>query len=339
MVDDAHDVSSRTCASVACEANWRRTMRAAVELGSSSTRLMILDERGTVRARMEARTAVAKGMVAERYQPIAGTSARAFEAQRTWMGRKDGGNDVSKADGTYRIAPEGFEPTLVALRNFRAKLEAEDVTDVQAVATGAFREACNGTRLLMQASEVLGCQVRLMPYEEEGRTAALAARKSTGLRTAVVADLGGWTCELVDLHDQVHSMPIGCIAMSKLLKQGTDNPKDTCLEIVRKQLHQRCIGHIYGYPLLILGGTATSIAAMHLQLPRYDPIRVNKTVLSMETIADLSSKETNADYWVERRDTMKAGAYTLIGIMSILGVEEATVSDVDLLEGLLLLET
>lgn len=313
-------------------------MRAAVELGSSSTRLMVVDEEGTVRTRMEARTAVAKGMVANRSQPMAGTSTRACEAERTWMGSRDGENVAWKTDRTYRIVSEGFEPTLDALRHFRAKLQAEDVADVRAVATGAFREACNGNRLLMQASEVLGCEVRIMPYEEEGRTAAFAARKSTGLRTAIVADLGGWTCELVDLHDQVHSMPIGCIAMSNLLKHKTNNSKDTCIEIVRKELYQRCIGHIHGYPLLILGGTATAIAAMHLQLPKYDPSQVNKITLSMETIADLSIKETKADYWVERRDTMKAGAYTLIGIMSTLGVEEATVSDVDLLEGLLLLD-
>mmetsp|Transcript_785 Transcript_785/g.3097 ORF Transcript_785/g.3097 Transcript_785/m.3097 type:complete len:315 (+) Transcript_785:71-1015(+) len=313
-------------------------MRAAVELGSSSTRLMVVDEEGTIRTRMEARTAVAKGMVANRYQPIAGTSTRACEAERTWIGRRVGENVVSKTDRTYRIVSEGFEPTLDALRHFRAKLQAEDVADVQAVATGAFREACNGNELLMQASEVLRCEVRLMPYEEEGRTAAFAARKSTGLKTATVADLGGWTCELVDLHNQVHSMPIGCIAMSHLLKHETNNMKDTCIEIVRKELQQRCIEHIHSHPMLILGGTATSIAAMHLQLPKYDSSRVNKITLSRETIADLSIKETKADYWVERRDTMKAGAYTLMGIMSTLDVEEATVSDVDLLEGLLLLD-
>lgn len=97
-----------------------------------------------------------------------------------------------------------------------------------------------------------------------------------------------------------------------------------------------------------LGGTATTLAAIHQELHEYDPARVHGYTLSKEQVANIIDKLRAAPVaerrtWPgvqsERADIILAGAVIVYEVMSGVGASRMTVSESDLLEGVLLQDT
>ncbi|GLC67238.1 hypothetical protein PLESTF_000532200 [Pleodorina starrii] len=98
--------------------------------------------------------------------------------------------------------------------------------------------------------------------------------------------------------------------------------------------------------VVFTGGTVTTLAALHQRLPYYDRARVHGSLLTSYDIwammAHLAAPEGRAaalasyDWLTEARcRTLAAGCAGLLGVMAALGVDQVTVSDADLLDGLL----
>ncbi|EFJ48452.1 hypothetical protein VOLCADRAFT_90684 [Volvox carteri f. nagariensis] len=98
--------------------------------------------------------------------------------------------------------------------------------------------------------------------------------------------------------------------------------------------------------VVFTGGTITTLAALHQQLPYYDRARVHGSVLTsndivglMMRLADVEGQNVSLqsyDWLTEARcRTLAAGCAGLLGVMEALGVDDVVVSDADLLDGLL----
>ncbi|GLI67224.1 hypothetical protein VaNZ11_011161 [Volvox africanus] len=98
--------------------------------------------------------------------------------------------------------------------------------------------------------------------------------------------------------------------------------------------------------VIFTGGTVTTLAALHQQLPYYDRSRVHGSVLTFGDIAALMVHLADAEEraaalrtygWLTeaRCRTLAAGCAGLLGVMAALGLERVAVSDADLLDGLL----
>jgi exopolyphosphatase/guanosine-5'-triphosphate,3'-diphosphate pyrophosphatase len=95
--------------------------------------------------------------------------------------------------------------------------------------------------------------------------------------------------------------------------------------------------------LVALAGTSTTVQAVALGLPEYDPERIHRTVLPRtraeqvyRLLADMTIAERR-DLPVMapgREDVIASGAAILVGVMQRWGFGSAVVSETDILEGL-----
>ena len=100
-----------------------------------------------------------------------------------------------------------------------------------------------------------------------------------------------------------------------------------------------------GGRLIAVGGTATTLAAMHRRLRTYDPDLVHGHTLSRADVAamlealksaSLAQRRTWPGLHPQRADIILAGAVIVHQVMAGLGARRLTVSESDLLEGVLL---
>src|SRR3954452_4742336 len=88
---------------------------------------------------------------------------------------------------TGRLSAEGIARGLATAEVFAHFCDAVGITDIDAVATSAIRDATNADEFLSRAA----LTVRVLSKEEEARAGYLAAVNSTTLADGVVLDLGG----------------------------------------------------------------------------------------------------------------------------------------------------
>ena len=95
--------------------------------------------------------------------------------------------------------------------------------------------------------------------------------------------------------------------------------------------------------LVGLAGTITTVAAIELGLPEYDPERIHHFHLSrvaaedvFRTLATESAEQRAHNPGLEagRVDVIVGGAIVLVNILRVLGFDEVLVSEADILDGL-----
>jgi exopolyphosphatase/guanosine-5'-triphosphate,3'-diphosphate pyrophosphatase len=95
--------------------------------------------------------------------------------------------------------------------------------------------------------------------------------------------------------------------------------------------------------LVGLAGTVTTVAAVELGLPAYDPEQIHHFVLTrtaaedvFRTLAteDAEQRRHNPGLEPGRVDVIVGGTAVLVGIFRVLGFEEMLVSEADILDGL-----
>ena len=95
--------------------------------------------------------------------------------------------------------------------------------------------------------------------------------------------------------------------------------------------------------LVGLAGTITTVAAIELGLPEYDPERIHHFHLTraaaedvFRTLATESAEQRAHNPGLEpgRVDVIVGGAIVLVNVMRVLGFDEVLVSEADILDGL-----
>ena len=297
---------------------------AAVDCGTNSTRLLVVDRAGSVRSREMRITRLGEGV-----------------------------------DRTRRLRPEAVARTLAALREFRATMDAERVTRARLVATSAVRDAEDGDRFLRSASEVVGAEAELLSGVEEGRLAYAGATADLpqGEGAITVVDIGGGSTELVvKPHGAVLSvsMDIGCVRLTERHLPGDPPAAEqvaAAVIVIGTEL-DRAVGAVPdfgdlgpGARLVGLAGTVSTLAALELGLSEYDRDRIHHTVLTRAAVvrwSDVLGAETIAERSQRpglpegRQDVIFGGALVLREVMARFGFSECLVSESDILDGLVM---
>jgi len=94
-----------------------------------------------------------------------------------------------------------------------------------------------------------------------------------------------------------------------------------------------------------LAGTVTSVAAIELGLPAYDPERIHHFRLGREAVEDVfrtlatepaAERRHNPGLEPERVDVIVGGTVVLASVMRAFEIKEMVVSEADILDGLVL---
>lgn len=252
-----------------------------------------------------------------------------------------------------RLRPDAVSRTLATLQEYRATLDDFGVERVRATATSAARDAANRDEFLVPAGEILGTGAELISGDEEGRLTFLGA--TTGLAEPgpyLVVDIGGGSTEFVVGTEEVDglvSVDVGCVRLTEAyLHSDPPAPEELsqAMSVVGAHLADvdRLLPATAGAKTLIgVAGTVTTVAAVELGLPRYDPEALHHFRLTHAAAEDVfrtlatepaELRRHNPGLEAARVDVIVGGCCVLVGVMRHYGFEEMLVSEADILDGL-----
>ena len=260
------------------------------------------------------------------------------------------GQDVDEA---RRLRPEAIDRTLAALREYRGALDDLGARRVRATATSAARDAANRDDFFGPAGDVLGIEPELISGNEEANLSFVGA--TAGLSEPapyLVVDIGGGSTEFIvgtREPDGLISVDMGSVRLTEqYLASDPPAPEElsAAKSIVRDHLAdvEREIPTVLDAGTLVgVGGTITTVAAIELGLPDYDPDKINHLRLTKAAAEDVfrtlatetaEQRRHNPGLDPGRVDVIVAGALELVTIMRAYGFDEVLVSEADILDGL-----
>jgi exopolyphosphatase/guanosine-5'-triphosphate,3'-diphosphate pyrophosphatase len=266
---------------------------------------------------------------------------------------------------TGRISDAAIARAVEALSVCRDKITARSVSRMRLIATEACRAASNGEAFLSEIAAKVGIVLEVIDRETE---ALLAATGCTPLiepqaRGVVLFDIGGGSSEIVRMGQAAPagagppqpriegwtSLPLGVVTLAEKFGGVDVTPQSfaamiDCVADALTPFVARHGGDIEGMHLLGTSGTVTTVAGVHLRLPRYERRRVDGCWMSggdidavVGALAAMSYKERVANPCIgaERADLVLAGCAILEAIRRAFPCPRLRVADRGLREGML----
>lgn len=269
---------------------------------------------------------------------------------------------------TGMLSQEAMDRSVEALKVCAAKLGNRVIKRQRLIATEACRQASNGDAFLKRVKAESGLDLEIVSRETEARLAtegcgSLMDRKSDG---AVLFDIGGGSSELIlvnnigarkkKISERIvawTSLPMGVVTLAE--RFGGQNVSRKVFE----NMVQDVLKHIDAFEgkdalkaafshgrvhLLGTSGTVTTLAGIHLDLPRYDRKRVDGIWLHDNDVENVINKLLAMSYEErarnpcignERADLVLAGCAILNAIRLTWPTKRLRVADRGLREGLL----
>ena len=299
--------------------------RAAVDVGSNSVRLLVVDGAGGRITREMTVTRLATGV-----------------------------------DATGHLDDDALARTVATIARYRDVWRAHGVTDrVRIAATSAVRDASDRERFFVAVEEVTGVRAEMLSGEAEAALAFAGATASVEIAgpTAVV-DIGGGSTELIvgtadgGVAGSV-SLQLGCVRVTER-DLGEDPPSEpqllaaqatvaAQLDLADAVLQEQGVAMADASSLIAVAGTATTLGALHLDLDEYLEERIHGVRLPAAALhalaaelAGMTSAQRAALGPMQpgREGVIHGGAMVLSAIVQRYGAPEVVVSESDSLDGL-----
>ena len=257
-------------------------------------------------------------------------------------------------DETGAISPDALERTVPVLAMFARRARALHATRIRVGATAAVRDAGNGAELERIVRGLTGSALEVLSGEAEAELSFLGATRGLDAPGPyLVLDIGGGSTEFVlgDARPTVAlSTQLGSVRLTERFIRH-DPPASGELEAARAEVHrildgvEAAITAAEAATFVAVSGTATTVQAVALELPFYDPERIHRTRIErseVEAVTTRLAAMTTAERAAlpvmapGRADVIASGALILAIVMERFGVDEALVSETDILDGLVL---
>lgn len=293
---------------------------AAIDIGTNTTRLLIAEMDGGNMTRIDRRAIV------------------------TRLGQGVAGN--------RSLLPEAVDRTIAVLAEYADAIRTAGCARMRAVATSATRDAANRRIFLDAAAGVLGARPEMITGEEEAELSF--AGTTAGIEGAppyLVIDLGGGSTEFVlgvEAPSYLVSVDMGSVRLTEqALPAHPASPSQ--VDAARRRTDEVLADGVElpQRPATVLGvgGTFTSLAAIHLALAVYDADRVHGTPLSADDLRDLvdrlapltiAATEAIPALDPARAPVLLGGAIVAERSVRRAGAEAILVSERDILDGIVL---
>jgi exopolyphosphatase/guanosine-5'-triphosphate,3'-diphosphate pyrophosphatase len=259
-------------------------------------------------------------------------------------------------DQSRELHPDAMERTLRVLRDYSARVKAAglDPAQTSAAATATARDARNGAEFFARVERETGFKFRILSGDEEARITFLGGLlPGMELRKSAVIDIGGGSTELIASPEGKpfgQSLNMGSVRFTeRFLKSDpvTDPEFWACQEEIDRTLESLLPWRAKisrETQLVAVAGTATTLAAYFLELPKFDFDRVNQVTLSRGDLhrmveelkwRSVAEREKIAGIEKGRSDVILAGALILWRALEVLKFPEVRVSTRGIRYGLL----
>jgi exopolyphosphatase/guanosine-5'-triphosphate,3'-diphosphate pyrophosphatase len=293
---------------------------AVIDVGSSSTRLLVAD--------------VDAGRVAEVER----------QSRVTRLGR---GVDLSG-----QLSAEAIEAACEAIADYVATCREAGAEHVVAIATSAVRDASNGGAFVAELRERFALSARVLDGEEEARLTYMGATAAhPPSEPTLVADIGGGSTELIvgaGREIAFHASLQAGVVRHTERHIASDPPTALEMEALAADVRTLIESAVAGQPgataraAIAVAGTPTSLASIELGLEPYDPKQVHGHTLTLISIQRLLSQLASsplarraeiAGLHPDRARSIVAGVVILVETMRAFGLERVEVSEHDILYG------
>ena len=295
---------------------------AALDCGSNSTRLLIVNEHNETLRRESRITRLSQGV-----------------------------------DATKTLLPEALQRSYDVLSDYRTLMDDAGVLRGLLVATSAVRDAVNGQDFLDEAQRRTGVDVKILNGSEEASFSYVGA--TSGLpednRATLIVDVGGGSTEMAVKIDGVlesYSMQLGCVRVTeRALGKGVVSPASAAAAnaMIEAELERAWeavpdfAGLVGNVRLVGLAGSVSTLAQLDAGLATYDRDAVHHRRLSLATVElwrdRLLSESPEARLARPgmvrgREDVLHAGLFILTAVMIRFGATELLTSENDILDGI-----
>jgi exopolyphosphatase/guanosine-5'-triphosphate,3'-diphosphate pyrophosphatase len=268
-----------------------------------------------------------------------------------------------------RLSADAMDRAVEALRICATKLANRPIRRMRLIATEACRAAENGEEFLTRVTAETGLDLEIIDRETEARLAVSGCSSLVGreARSVVLFDIGGGSSEIAVLRigdnrssrlashiTHWTSLPVGVVTLSER-HGGRDVTPDVFAAMVSEvegMLDQfQCppvgLSKHQGaddFHLIGTSGTVTTLAGVHLDLPRYDRRKVDGVWLSDAEVSSMQAKLLSWDFndraanpciGPDRADLVLAGCAILEAIRRRWPSTRMRVADRGLREGIL----
>jgi exopolyphosphatase/guanosine-5'-triphosphate,3'-diphosphate pyrophosphatase len=255
-------------------------------------------------------------------------------------------------DKTRELQPQAIARTISCLKNYAQICRAHGIKpeDAICVGTSSSRDARNGKQFYSEVEREAGFRFRVLSGDDEAKYTFLGGLLP-GLdpaRSAVI-DIGGGSTEIITQRDG-SSFDIGSVRFTeRFLKSNpvTDEEFWACQEAIDQVLEPALAWREKNPSIenfIAVAGTATTLAAWHLELRAFDAQALDTCTLTRgdvhRMVEDLKWR-TNAEraalpgVTAGREDVLLAGALILWRSMELLRFAEARISTRGLRFGIL----
>jgi exopolyphosphatase/guanosine-5'-triphosphate,3'-diphosphate pyrophosphatase len=265
-----------------------------------------------------------------------------------------------------RLSDEAMERAIEALRICASKLRNRQIRRMRLIATEACRQAVNGEEFLSRVVAETGLALEIIDRETEARLAVSGCSSLVGreTRSVVLFDIGGGSSEIavIRIGDNrfsrlanhiTHwtSLPVGVVTLSE--RHGGHDVTPEAFEGMVREVEGMLgsfdcpeieVAQTGDFHLIGTSGTVTTLAGVHLDLPRYDRRKVDGIWLSDDEVSamqakllswDFASRAANPCIGPDRADLVLAGCAILEAIRRRWPSPRMRVADRGLREGLL----
>lgn len=268
---------------------------------------------------------------------------------------------------TGRLSSDAMDRAVEALRVCASKLSGRPIRRMRLIATEACRAAENGEEFLSRVTRETGLDLEIISRETEARLAVSGCSSLIGrdARSVVLFDIGGGSSEIAVIrvgenrsnrlaNHITHwtSLPVGVVTLSERHGGRDVTPQvfDAMVTEVESLLDAfvcppfAASEVLEDFHLIGTSGTVTTLAGVHLDLPRYDRRKVDGLWLSDREVTamqnkllawDFAGRSANACIGPDRADLVLAGCAILEAIRRRWPARRMRVADRGLREGLL----
>ncbi len=263
------------------------------------------------------------------------------------------------------LSEDAMERTLSALKVCQKKLAKFNVANARFVATEAARRASNSVDFMARIERETGMKIDIINTEEEAHLAFLGCSSllAEEHKQAVVFDIGGGSTEVMWVHTpdgKEHKitdwLSVNYGVMNLADKFGGSTFIDRVYEDMVAYMAERIkpfaqTAHVQEavengkLQFLSTSGTVTTLAAIHLDLPRYERARVDGLTLSIPQIRAVterllamrpSERFNHPCIGPERADFIISGCAIFEAISDLWPEGSVTIADRGVREGIIL---
>lgn len=269
---------------------------------------------------------------------------------------------------TGKLSDGAMDRAVGALKICASKLARHNIRNYRLIATEACRQATNGEAFLARVKKETGLDLEIINRETEARLAVsgCASLVDRDTQSVILFDIGGGSSEIAAIQFDERrtqrlanhikswtSLPVGVVTLSErhggkdVTQQVFDAMVDEVDELIETTAPQNMLDfspNIDSFHLLGTSGTVTTLAGLHLNLPRYDRRRVDGLWLQDDDVDkmlhqlltwDIETRSANPCIGPDRSDLVLAGCAIMQSIRKRWPSNKMRVADRGLREGLL----